>query len=274
MLPTLLRNLPATSAPPLPAAPKTGCTDWGKGPAFRPYFGLYGGAMYPLKSLSAKRTDFETIAAGRQETETVLEGISAGAYMGMRHRNGLFGEAGLEYLRLNERFDLTSLVTDTIGMVAVIGIIVNAPGDTTFISDSVAVLRETRFVKRTYNNYRFIQIPLAVGYEWQAGNNWSIYGKAGVSVNLRFRQKAEMLNLNGLPEKYSSEKAGVGYPFRSKIGLSPFVNVGARYRLTPNLSLFAELRYLHQSGDLTAVGYPLRQRYRLPGGNVGAHFQF
>ncbi len=274
MLPTLLRNLSATSAPPLPPGSKTGCSDWGKGPAFRPYFGLYGGAMYPLKSLSAKRTDFETIAAGRQETETVLEGVSAGAYLGMRHRSGLFGEAGLEYLRINERFDQNTVHTDTIGRIAVIGIIVHAPGDTTFISDSVAVLKETRFVKRTYNNYRFLQVPLAIGYEWHAGNGWRFYGKAGVSVNISFRQKAEILNLTGQPEKYTSEKGGAGYPFRSKISLSPFATVGARYRLTPNLSLFAELRYLHQGGELTAEGYPLRQRYRLPGGNVGAHFQF
>lgn len=274
MLPTLLRNLPATSAPSLPPGPRTGCSDWGKGPAFRPYFGLYGGAMYPLKSLSAKRTDFETIAAGRQETETVLEGVAAGAYLGMRHRSGLFGEAGLEYLRINERFDQNTVHTDTIGRIAVIGIIVHAPGDTTFISDSVAVLKETRFVKRTYNNYRFLQVPLAIGYEWPAGNGWRFYGKAGVSVNINFRQKAEILNLTGVPEKYLSEKAGPGHPFRSRISLSPFATVGARYRLTPNLSLFAELRYLHQGGGLTAEAYPLRQQYRLPGGNVGAHFQF
>lgn len=273
-LPTLLRELSAAAKPALPSGPKTGCSNWGKGPAFRPYFGVYGGAQYPMKTLTAKEPEFENIAAERTETETVLEGLAAGGYLGFKHRSGLFAEGGLEYNRINERFDRTTIRTDTIGKIAVIGIIVNAPGDTTFISDSIHILQETRTVKRTFNNYRFLQIPLAVGFQWRPGSNWTLYGKAGVAFNIRFGQKAEIVNLTGVPEKYVSEKPSPGYPFRSQIGIIPFVNAGARYRLTDNLSLFGELRYLHHSSEITAANYPIRQQYKLPGMNVGAHFQF
>lgn len=273
-LPTLLRKLSAAAKPALPTGPKTGCSNWGKGPAFRPYFGVYGGAQYPMKTLTAKETEFENIAAERNETETVLEGLAAGGYLGFKHRSGLFAEGGLEYNRINERFDRTTIRTDTIGKIAVIGIIVNAPGDTTFISDSIHILQETRTVKRTFNNYRFLQIPLALGFEWRPGSHWTLYGKAGVAFNIRFRQKAEIVNLTGVPEKYVSEKPSPGYPFRSQIGIMPFVNAGARYRLTDNLSLFGELRYIHHSSEVTAGNYPIRQQYKLPGMNVGAHFQF
>lgn len=274
LLPTLLRELDSANKPAISSNTKTGCSNWGKGPAFRPYFGVYGGAQYPIKTLTAKETEFENIAAERTETETVLEGVAAGGYLGFKHRSGLFAEGGLEYNRINERFDRTTVRTDTIGQIAVIGIIVNAPGDTTFISDSIHILEETRTMKRTFNNYRFLQIPLALGFEWRPGSHWTLYGKAGVAFNIRFRQKAEIVNLTGMPEKYVSEKPAPGYPFRSQIGITPFVNAGARYRLTDNLSLFGELRYLHHSGEITAGNYPIRQQYKLPGLNVGAHFQF
>jgi opacity protein-like surface antigen len=273
-LPILLQELAAANNPDISSNTKTGCSDWSKGPAFKPYFGVYGGAQYPMKTLQAKETEFENIVADRQETETILEGIAAGAYFGVKHRSGVFAEGGLEYNRINERFDRTTLRTDTIGKIAVIGIIVNAPGDTTFISDSIHILQETRSMKRTYNNYRFLQVPLALGYEWQPNDRWSLYGKAGVAVNLGFQQKAEIVNLTGLPEKYVSENAGPGYPFRSKISLSPFVNAGARFRLTDHLSVFGEMRYLHQGSEITADDYPVRQQYKLPGVNVGAHYQF
>ena len=274
LLPTLLQELAIANKPDISSNTKTGCSDWSKGPAFKPYFGVYGGAQYPVKTLQAKEPEFENIVADRQETETILEGIAAGAYFGVKHRSGVFAEGGLEYNRINERFDRTTLRTDTIGKIAVIGIIVNAPGDTTFISDSIHILQETRTMKRTYNNYRFLQVPLALGYDWQPNNRWSLYGKAGVAVNLRFQQKAEIINLAGLPDKYVSEKAGAGYPFRSKISLSPFVNAGARFRLTDHLSVFGELRYLHHTSEITADDYPVRQQYKLPGMNVGAHWRF
>jgi len=273
-LPTLLQKLAVKNKPGISSNTKTGCSDWSKGPAFKPYFGVYGGAQYPLKTLQAKETEFENIVAERQETETILEGIAAGAYFGVKHRSGLFAEGGLEFNRINERFDRTTIRTDTIGKIAVIGMIVNAPGDTIFISDSIHILQETRTMKRTYNNYRFLQVPLALGYEWQPNDRWSLYGKAGVAVNLRFQQKAEIINLTGLPEKYVSEKAGPGYPFRSKISLSPFVNAGARFWLTLNLGLFGELRYVHQGSEINADDYPIRQQYKLPGMNLGVHWRF
>ena len=268
-------GLGLTQGPAFHPSDQTGCSKWGKKSAFRPYFGVYGGALYPLKSLKDKTTEFEYLVNARRATETVLEGVTAGGYLGLQHWNGLSLEAGLEYQRMNERFDQTTVIKDTIGQIAVTGIIVNAPGDTTFIQDSIFVTQETRTVKQTYNNYRFLQLPLAIGYTWKTDGPWSPYVKIGAAINLRFGQKAEIISPDGTSEKYVSEDAGrADYPFRTRIGLSPFVQAGLRYRLGAHLSLFGELRYVHPGSGISAAAYPVEQRYRLPGANVGMHWGF
>lgn len=270
-LPILNKPLPLPSKEIFPAAGagKTDCPRWRKNRGVRLYAGLYGGAQYPLKTLTAKTAEFDGLAQRRTDTETVLEGVSVGGYLGLKHWSGISLESGLEYNRLAERFDLKSIRTDTIGRIGITGVIVNAPGDTTFIQDSVFVVEETRSVKQTFNSYRFLQLPIALGYEWSKSDRWSFYVKAGAALNLRFRQKAEMINANGVPEKFVSESPRPGYPFRSGIGLSPFVNLGTRYRLANGLGVFAEVRYMRHSRDITTTNYPVRQRYDLPGVNLG-----
>lgn len=261
--------------------PKVGCYNFGRGKRggggnfhFAPYFGIYGGAQLPLKSLKTNNSEFQNLLTEREATEKVLEGVQIGGYVGSRIAGGIFGEVGLEYNRINERFQTITTRRDTVGQIATVGYFVNAPGDTTFFKDTINIVETTRTTKRTYNNYRTLQLPIAFGYEWNNGGRWTTYLKLGAMLNLSFGQKAEIINLAGDPQLYKSENETAEHPFRSKIGVSPFVNVGTRFGLTEQLSVFGELRYLQPLSKFTADGYPIEQKYALPGANLGLHFQF
>jgi hypothetical protein len=239
-----------------------------------PYFGIYGGAQYPLKKLTTENTEFYSLLEKRKASETVLEGASIGAFVGFRIKAGLFLEGGAEYNSINERFDWNKTTRDTIGRTVVQSYLLNAPGDTTFFADTAFVVQNTVDSKKTFNHFRFLQIPIAFGYEFKNAGKWKPYIKGGVSINIRFRQKAEIYNLVGEPTLYlSSASSSADYPFATKINISPFVNLGTTYLLTPRLELFGEVRYFHHTKKITSATYPLEQRYRLPGVNLGLRFR-
>jgi Outer membrane protein beta-barrel domain len=239
-----------------------------------PYFGIYGGAQYPLKKLTTENTEFYSLLEKRKASETVLEGASIGAFVGFRIKGGLFLEGGAEYNSINERFNWQKTTKDTIGRTVVQSYLLNAPGDTTFFADTAFVVQNTIDSKKTFNHYRFLQIPIAFGYEFKNAGKWKPYIKGGVAINIRFRQKAEIYNLVGEPTLYlSSASSSADYPFTKKINISPFVNLGMAYLLTPRIELFGEARYFHHTQKITSATYPLVQRYRLPGMNMGLRFR-
>jgi hypothetical protein len=239
-----------------------------------PYIGIYGGAQYPLKKLSTENTEFYSLLEKRKASETVLEGKSIGAFMGFRIKGGLFLVGGAEYNCINERFDWEKTMRDTIGRTVVQSYLLNAPGDTTFFADTAFVVQNTIDSKKTFNHYRFLQIPIAFGYEFKNAGKWKPFIKGGVAFNIRFRQKAEIYNLAGEPTLYlSSASSTADYPFATKINISPFVNLGTAYLLTSRVELFGEARYFHHTQRVTSGLYPLVQRYRLPGVNMGLKFR-
>ncbi len=265
----------AIPAPQKEPDPSSKCYSFGgSGFSLKPYFGIYGGASYPLKTLESRTDEFEALAARRRETETVLEAVQIGGFVGMKHPSGIFGEAGAEFQRINERFDWSSTRRDTFGQIAISTIIINAPGDTTFFKDTIDLVRETKTIKKTFNNYRTLSLPIAVGFEFNRGGRFLPYLKLGAAINLTFKQKAEIADATGRSQLFISENAGTDHPFRTKIGISPFVNVGARFHLKNGLSAFGEVRYLHHSTEITSENYPVRQKYGLPGANLGLVWGF
>ncbi len=257
--------------PKVPA--NTDCYTW-KGARFFPYFGVYGGAQYPLKSLSAKSAEDEPLLADWKATETVLEALSAGLYGGIRFKKGLFLEAGLEYNRINERFKWNKIIEDSIGKTLIYSYLINAPGDTTFNWDTINVLRITTFEKKIYNRYQFIQIPVSLGYSWKSNATFQPYIKAGAMFNIRFAYKVERLDSNGIPVRYESKNDGNTTPFRSKIGISPFAVLGVRYQLASSLQLFGEARYVYHTQAVSNQNARIRQQYSLPGINLGLQWNW
>jgi outer membrane protein W len=251
--------------------PQTGCYDWsGRKGRLRPYVGVYGGAHIPLRSIEAKTTEFTQWAAARNATETRLEAVNLGAFFGLQAKNGLSIDAGIDYMRINERFKASDTTTTVIGQIVTTGFIVNAPGDTTFITESVDITETTVNTRTTYNRYSFVSIPIGVGYTFNQKNAVKPYVKAGAQFNLSTRQKVGMLDASGQYQLYNSSNTSAStYPFRAQIGVMPFVQVGASVALTGAFEAFGEVRYLHMLRDVTNDSFPLNQRYSTVGVQLG-----
>ncbi|MFN4253905.1 MAG: hypothetical protein ACK4Q5_02725 [Saprospiraceae bacterium] len=256
------------------APPEDKCYRFNGGLRLRPYLLAYGGAHLPMRKLTTGDPEFEAAAEARRQTETVLEAISVGGAVGLHLTKNVFVEAGAEWQRVTERFDWSRTTRDTLGKFVTTGFLVNAPGDTTFYMDSVAIVRTTTTRKQTFNRYTFVHLPLAVGYSWRPRARLGAYAKAGLALNLAFQQRGEVLDLQGEPQRFDSRDTTAGHPFRSKIGLAPFAAVGLRYGLGPRLDLLGEARYQQHLTDVTDPAYALRQRYALFGLNVGLRWRF
>jgi hypothetical protein len=250
--------------------PQTGCYDWGGSRRLRPYMGVYVGPHLTMRTMSARAREFEAWAAQRDATEIKLEAISAGAFIGVQAKNGLSVDAGFDFLRINEKLKAVSSITDTIGQFITIGIIVNAPGDTTFIQDSVYVTQTTTTTNTIYNKYNFYSIPVAIGYTFPTKGRLMPYVKAGAQFSLSTSQKVGMLDGTGQVQVFKSSDANAsGYPFRAKMGITPFVQAGARFMISGGLEAFGEVRYLHHTRDVTNDNFGVAQRYKLIGAQIG-----
>ncbi len=251
--------------------PQTGCYDWsGLKGIFRPYLGIYAGAHLPIRKIEPKTREHDTFAASRVATEKNLESVNGGAFFGLQAKNGLSVEGGFEYLRINERFRATDSTIVQIGKVVTTGYIITAPGDTTFVLDTVDVLQTTVNTRTIYNHYSFMSIPIGVGFTFNQKAPLKPYLKGGIQINIGTRQKVGMLDSDGQYRLYKSSDFGAsGFPFRTTVGILPFVQAGARVSLGGELEAFGEVRYLFMQRDITTDSFPLRQRYRAVGAQLG-----
>ncbi len=240
---------------------------------FSLYLGIYGGYGIPVKTITAKGIENKAYEISRKASETILEDLQIGAFLGTQYSSGLFVEAGFEYNRINERFDYLKTTSDTIGKYIITGYIVNTPGDTSYIKDSINVLRINKYNKKIYNKYSFYSLPITLGYEFNKGSRTRFYVKGGVMVNMAIKNEVEILDKEGVPTKYLSKETASDYPFKTKIGLIPFVSLGARYNLNATMEVFGELNYKHIN-DITADDYTIEQHYDLFNVNIGLQFHF
>ena len=89
--------------------------------------------------------------------------------------------AGFNYSQINEKFKFKQ------GNIVQVVYIINASGDTI----GSYTVTGTRY-KTTINNYRSIDIPIAMGYEVGNGR-WHANINAGVVINIYSWQKGEIL---------------------------------------------------------------------------------
>jgi hypothetical protein len=251
--------------------PQTGCYDWsGRKGRVRPYIGVYGGAHLPMRKLESKAREFDGWATVRNSTETRLEAVNLGGFVGFQARSGFTADLGFDYLRINERFRATDVVMDTIGQVVTTAFLINAPGDTTFFQDTVKIIETTETTRTTYNRYTFFTVPIGLGYTFTTAGAFKPYFKAGMQISVGTRQKVGMLNGLNNYELFESSNANTAtYPFRTKVKAAPFVQVGARIALGGSLEAFGELRYLHMRQDITTDAFGIAQRYKTVGAQVG-----
>jgi len=211
--------------------------------------------------------EMEALVSARNDSESTLEMISAGAEIKLLTTGGLYFKTGLEYQSINEQFSFAYNRIDTIAIDNVpIANYVSATGDTTTQTRKGMGYQEVDADVISYNNHRLVNIPVSIGYQIEKGA-WSIFAEgtciASISHKFSGEQLDENLTIDSNPDYFS---------FSPKLGLAASVGVG--YQLNRNINLIIQPRFQSFLNSFTTKGSGMNQTYSMYGLRVGASYMF
>lgn len=223
------------------------------------YFEVYVSPDFILRNFTD--TPSSVFMQKRKESTTINSAFSAGIRYTKIFNNGVGVKLGLNYSQINEQFSFIQS-----NLVQITYIIDPVSGDTT---GSYTVTGSRR--KVTNNKYRFIDIPILLGYEIGNGR-LKVNLNAGGMINVYSWQKGEVLNANLLPESITTGKSSSRYSFKNNIGISLTAGAGVYYKLNDYLQVLAEpyFRYSLQSLNEEVSSY--KQKYHTAGIRIGLRF--
>jgi hypothetical protein len=228
------------------------------------FFDLSWSHNLAIRSLTAKSPEFIEYADRRRESEEAAYGFSAGAELGAT----LYGvglQTGFSYAQINEVFSFVEgnvqryeveKVFDTNGNLIRV--------DSTLVTGTL--------IKKTYNRYRMIDIPVMVGYEFDLPKFvLSVYG--GANFNLVFLQKGEFLSPELEPVNFSSSSSSPFPAFKDQLSVSWVGSIGLHYKLSDRMQVTLEPNFRYFPDPITIEGYSLNQKYFVTGIRTGVRFR-
>jgi hypothetical protein len=250
-------------------SPATDCPDFGSSSGLSFMIGVHGGASYPFRSMTSTETGNELMML-RDTTEQSLVSGNYGIDLMMRHKSGFEFRTGVQSMTMLEKLDLRRTVTDTRTETGIIAISINPMGDTVYISGDVPITTTTTERKRYYNKYRFVEIPVIIGYSAEI-KNWRVGGEVGVIPGFLTKTEgkildanAEFSDLDGSNPAVSGSNFSLGYYFGA--------NVAHLYESGVELGFHPHVRF--SPTDLSAADYPVRTRYLMVGMDISVRYRF
>lgn len=223
------------------------------------------GMEIPFRSLKANEPALAEYRDARNETEYPRLSYSAGLRLEAMTNKGWNLRSGLEYLQINEFFEDRTKNEVRVVITQIYDPLGNIIGtDTTYETlDRVRI---------TYNSYRFVDVPLMVGYQ-KNFNKFSLRVTAGAYLNLAFSQTGEFLDTEYQPVTFSSDVENHYRAFRPQAGLSLGGGVGFLYHINPDMQFLLEPHLRVMVDPITLDSYPLEQRYVTGGLSAGFRFR-
>ena len=230
---------------------------------------LQGGIAFTDRKLEPRADSHGTdLLSLREKTERPLETTQLGVMLEARHRSGFELAAGLQYTRINERFQYLGESVETDTVYGIQFLVRNLYGEIDTIFGGVPLKRTTTFRKEYYNHINLIEIPIMVGYR-TSGSDLSFGVRAGVFLNLKTTATGQVLDYASAP--VNIEDAGI---IKTRIGLSYYLGLSASYKITDNLEIHVSPFARLFPKSITEDSYDLRQKYRLYGLSAGVRLGF
>lgn len=228
----------------------------------RIYVDIYYSPEMSRRTIEAKNVQFVAYANKRKMDETFIKAFSVGSRVSMVSSKGLSLRTGINYSEIKERFNFvkgTQLITlikkDAQGN----------PIDT--------VQEEVAIVDNIYNRYKFIDIPLSVGYEIDLVD-FVFTVSGGIGINL-MTKRAGYIYGPDLSSKLNLSSAVEGNQkiFKDNAGISLLASFGLNYKIGRGFMLLAEPSMRYYLGSLTDSQYPISQKYIQFGLIAGLRYQ-
>ncbi len=234
------------------------------------YLEVYASPDYSVKTVNGKdlASNFLTI---KDSTESQQLGYTAGFRLSKSLSSNVMLKAGLQYSQINEKFQQRTESERRLTTVITIRTVIRAPGDTLYLTDTSVVEQIGYRVKKTFNRYRNIEVPITLGYEF--GNEKLKYGvNAGVILNLLSWNSGESLDTSFQPVSLNAKSGGFK---KQSIGLGVYAGFSVIKPINEKTDVFVEpyVRYnisnmQNNSGytqKFTTAGLNFGIRYKLKG---------
>ena len=204
----------------------------------------------------------------RKASTKFASAFSAGVRYTKVFNNGTSVRAGVNYTQVNEKFLYFN--PNEIKNVTVITtrIVIRAPGDTIYISDTLQYQQTGTRIKTTYNRYRNIDIPLVIGYELGNGK-FHANINAGVIINVYSWYKGDVLDTLYQPVSVTTGKGNSQYQFKNNIGVGFLGSVSVYYKITDKLHLLLEPYFRYNLSPMSKENLNLQQKYHIAGLRTG-----
>ncbi|MFT5765812.1 MAG: hypothetical protein ACI8X3_003249, partial [Saprospiraceae bacterium] len=236
--------------------------------------GLYTGLSRSNSDLEAKTGSATPFVVARTFSEKQLETIHFGLNAFIQTDKGLYLRTGAEYTRIGSLFSrnaeqVTMDTTQGIIKYEISGI----SGDTiNIIEGDVIVTRTTRYIKKSYNYFHLIDVPVIFGYNFgENDDTWRIGLEAGIYANVFLKNKGEIpLETDGSfydladdPQKW----------YKTNIGISPFVGVNIAYNVSQNIQLHFSPNFRFNAVYSTDAN-PIKEKHGNLGVQAGIRYFF
>lgn len=229
---------------------------------------LYVAPEYAARQMVYSDDASMAYATQRNDTERYAFAWSAGFRASAHFRGGLALRSGLTYTDIMERFRTNDPDAEITRVITVkIDTIFEGPSPVIKI-DTLSIVEYGQRDKVDLNHYRFVDIPLIVGYEMDRGR-WFMSLNAGLLFNIATAQRGTILAMDGKPMSIDSDAADSRHPYRTRVGISFQMSLGLNYALAPRLHLILEPQFRVWLRPLNLPNYPIDQKYVNAGLAIG-----
>ncbi len=209
-------------------------------------------------------------ADARKETENIQYAWAAGARLNLHHRSGLTARLGITYTEAGDLFDYT----DSLATQSTTRIDSFFTADGTFLyAESSQVLILGTLIKKIHNTYRYLDIPLLVGYEMPIGRSL-VMVNVGPVINLTSSHEGQILDPLFHPRSITNGEPGAIDVYKTSLGLSIYLGAGLVIPIADHFSGIVEPSFLYRLKPVTLGSYPLNEHRHYAGLNLGIRYHF
>jgi hypothetical protein len=218
------------------------------------------------REIIALETDESGQRARNLEVERPLNAVTGQILAGYETGSGFSLRSGLGYTRINSVAEVTLDTTITTIGSGITDIIVNGPGDTTFITGVVERRIHTTGTSRYYNRLSTIDVPILLGKTFRAGK-WRFGVEAGPVLNILTSGSARYQMADG---SFSTRTDNENL-FRKRLsGIGWQGSLSANFQILPKLDVGLGVNaYRQPKGGFEIVGSPTNTKYTLFGVRLG-----
>ena len=229
--------------------------------------GYFGPGISP-KSFTANAAESSAYITAREATESSQYAWSAGARFNVHHRSGLTGRIGFSYTQAGDIFDYTdSLATQSTTRI-----------DSFFAADGTFLYAETSqvlvlgtLIKKIHNTYRYLDIPLIIGYEMPMGRS-NLMFNIGPVLNLKSTHEGQILDPMLHPRPITDGEPGAIDVYKTSLGMSLYIGAGVLFPISDALSGLVEPSFTYRFNPVTVDNYPISEHRHYAGLNIGLRY--